>query len=176
MRWTKRWFAAVPPLLALACGKSAAKKTAEIRECSRITMNAQGAAQCLVLQFKWKQAEARSAATQYQRQQDSIAQFKADSAWRGAAAQHKREIDRCGKDPSGEAARCLMSFGWAEARATATADSLWRRDASKHRRELGACARNRKMQAGACLQLYYKWSPERALAVDDSMRRAKLRR
>jgi hypothetical protein len=32
------------------------------------------------------------------------------------------------------------------------------------------------MQAGACLQLYYKWSPERALAVDDSIGRARMKR
>ncbi len=175
MRWTKRWFAAVPLLLAIAC-KSAATKAAEVRECSRITMNAQGAAKCLVLQFRWKQAAALTAATQYQHQQDSLAQLKADSTWRAAAAQHKKEIALCASDPSGEAARCLMGFGWAEARATATADSLWRHDAAKHRGELAACARNRQMQAGACLQLYYKWSPERALAVDDSIRRAKMRR
>jgi hypothetical protein len=175
MRWTKRWFAVVPLMLTVAC-KSAAKKAAEVRECSRITMNAQGAAQCLVLQFKWKQAAALTAATQYQQHQDSLAQSKADSTWRSEAARHKKEIALCAGDPSGEAARCLMSFGWAEARATATADSLWRRDGSKHRTELTACARNRKMQAGACLQLYYKWSPERALAVDDSIRRSKLRR
>jgi hypothetical protein len=175
MRWTKGWFAVVPLLLALAC-KSAAKKAAEVRECSRITMNAQGAAQCLVLQFKWKQAAALTAATQYQSEQDSLAQFKADSTWRGASAQHQREIALCAKDPSGEAARCLITFGWAEARATATADSLWRHDATKHHRELVDCTRRPKIQAGACLQLYYKWSPERALAVDDSMRRAKLRR
>lgn len=175
MRWTKRWFAVVPLVLALAC-KSAAKKAAEVRECSRITMNAQGAAQCLVLQFKWKKPAALAAATQYQQQQDSLAQFQADATWRGAAAQHKKEIAVCAKDPSGEAARCLTTFGWAEARATATADSLWRYDASKHHRELVDCMRRAKIQAGACLQLYYKWSPERALAVDDSMRRAKLRR
>jgi hypothetical protein len=175
MRWTKRWVAAVPLLLALAC-KSAATKAAEVRECSRITMNAQGAAQCLVLEHRWKQAAALAAATLYQHQQDSLAQFRADSSWRGAAAQHQKEIAQCASDPSGEAARCLMGFGWAEARAMATADSLWRRDAAKHRQELAACARNRKMQAGACLQLYYKWSPERALAVDDSLRRAAMRR
>lgn len=175
MRWTKRWFAVVPLLLALAC-KSAATKAAEVRECSRITMNAQGAAKCLVLQFKWKPAAALTAATQYQQQQDSLAQFKADSAWRGAAAKHKKEIAFCASDPSGEAARCLTGFGWAEARANATADSLWRHDASKHHRELVDCMRRPKIQPGACLQLYYKWSPERALAVDDSIRRAKLRR
>jgi hypothetical protein len=175
MRWTKRWFAAAPLLLALAC-KSAAKKAAEVRECSRITMNAGGAAQCLVLQFKWKQAAALTAATQYQRHQDSVAQFTADSTWRGAAARHQKEIALCASDPSGEAARCLTTFGWADARATATADSLWRHDASKHHRELVDCMRRAKIQAGACLQLYYKWSPERALAVDDSLRRAKLRR
>src|SRR5258708_38063385 len=175
MRWTKRWFAVVPLLLAVAC-MAAGEKPGEVRECSRIPMNAQGAAQCLGLQFKWNKAAALTAATQYQRQQDSLAQFKADSSWRGAAAQHKKEIALCASDPSGEAARCLSSFGWAEARATATADSLWRRDASKHRGELAACTRNRQMQAGACLQLYYKWSPQPAPAVDDSMRRPKLPR
>src|SRR6266566_1463154 len=119
MRWTKAWLAAALTAAALACFKTAAKKAAEVRECSRITMDAQGAAQCLVLQYKWKQAAALTAAT---------------------------------------------------------ADSLWRHDASKHRQEVTSCTRQRKMQAGSCLQLYYKWSPERALAVDDSIRRAQMRR
>jgi hypothetical protein len=175
MRWTKVCCAAVPALFALACAKSAAKKAAEVRECSHITMDAQGAAQCLVLQYKWKQPQALAAATKYQQEQDSVAQFHADSTWRADASRHKKEIAQCAKDPSGEVARCLIGFGWAEARAAATADSLWRHDASQHRSEVAKCTQQRKMQPGACLQLYYKWSPERALAVDDSIRRAKMR-
>jgi hypothetical protein len=176
MRCTKAWFAAAITVSALGCFKSAAKKAAEVRDCSRITMDAKGAAQCLVLQYKWKQAAALTAATQYQQEQDSIAQLHADSTWRAAAARHQKEIADCAKDPSGDLARCLVGYGWAEARAAATEDSLWRHDASKHRREVADCTRQRKMQAGACLQLYHKWSPARALAVDDSIRRAQMRR
>src|SRR2546422_6802960 len=69
-----------------------------------------------------------------------------------------------------------MGYGWAEARAMATEDSLWRYDAANHRQQVATCTRQRKMQAGACLQLYYKWNPARALAVDDSIRRAQMRR
>jgi len=176
MRWTNAWCAAAVALAAAGCGKSAAKKAAEVRECSAITMDAKGAAQCLVLQYKWKQAEALTAATRYQQEQDSIAQLHADSAWRADAARHRDEVSRCGKDPSGEIARCLVSYGWAAARANATADSLWRHDAPRHREELTKCAHNRQIPVGSCLQLYYKWSPERALAVDDSIRRAQMRR
>src|SRR5438034_766184 len=75
MRWTKAWFAAAVTASTLACFKSAAKKAAEVRECSRITMDAKGAAQCLVLQYKWNQAAAVTAATTYQQEQDSIAQL-----------------------------------------------------------------------------------------------------
>ena len=44
------------------------------------------------------------------------------------------------------------------------------------RQEIATCTRQRKMQAGSCLQLYYKWSPTRALAVDDSIRLAQTKR
>ena len=135
MRWTKAWLAAAVAASLLACFKSASKKAAEVRECSRITMDAQGAAQCLVLQYRWKKAEALTAAAKYQQQQDSIAQSRADSTWLANAARHKREVADCAKDPSGDMARCLVGYGWAEARAAATADSLWRRDAAKLRRE-----------------------------------------
>ena len=175
-RWTRSRFAAALTLAILACGKSAARKAAEVRECSAITMDAKGAAQCLVLQHKWKQPAALAAATRYQQEQDSTAQLHADSAWRADAARHTREIGDCAKDPSSDMARCLVGYGWAEARAAATSDSLWGHDASKHRQEIATCTRQRKMQAGSCLQLYYKWSPARALAVDDSMRRAQMRR
>jgi hypothetical protein len=176
MRWTISRLAAALTLALLACGKSAGRKAAEVRECSAITMDAKGAAQCLVLQHKWNQTEALTAATAYQRHQDSIAQSHADSAWLADAARHNREIADCAKDPSGDVARCLVGYGWADPRAAAAADSLWRHDAAKHKNELTTCVVQRKMQPGACLQLYYKWSPERALAVDDSIRRARMRR
>ena len=176
IRWSKAWLAAVVAAAALGCFKSAAKKAAEVRECSRITMDAKGAAQCLVLQYKWKQAAALTAATTYQQEQDSLAQLHADSSWRAEAARHRKETAECAKDPSGDMTRCLMGYGWAEARAAATEDSLWRHDAPTHRQEVATCTRQRKMQAGSCLQLYYKWSPGRALAVDDSIRRAQMRR
>ena len=161
--------------LAAARGKSLAKMTEEVRSCSAITMEAKGAAQCLVLQYKWKPVRADSAATAFQRQQDSLAQAAADSGWRAHAGQHVKEARQCADDPAGEVVRCLVEFGWADARAQATADSLWRHDLSRHRDQVRACTRQRKMQAGACLQLYDKWSPERALAIDDSIRRATLR-
>src|SRR5207247_10518175 len=176
MRWTKAWVAAAVTASTLACFKSAAKKAAEVRECSRITMDAKGAAQCLVLQYKWNQAAAVTAATTYQQQQDSIAQLHADSTWRAEAARHKKEIAECAKDPSGDVTRCLMGYGWAEARALATEDSVWGHDAANHRQQVATCTRQRKMQAGSCLQLYYKLNPARALAGDDSMRRAQMRR
>jgi len=185
MRWT-RWtrgtrctrsrFTVALTLALLGCGKSAARKAAEVRECSAITMNAKGAAQCLVLQYKWKQTEALTAATAYQQHQDSLSQSRADSTWRADGGRHAREAAECAKDPSGEVARCLVGYGWADPRAAAAADSLWRHDAAKHKNELTTCVVQRKMQPGACLQLYYKWSPERALAVDDSIRRARMRR
>ena len=175
-RWTRSRLTAALTLGVLACGKSAARKAAEVRECSAITMDAKGAAQCLVLQHSWNQTEALRAATRYQQEQDSIAQSHADSAWRAGAARHKGEIAACARDPSSDMARCLVGYGWAEARAAATADSLWHDEAPAHRQQVAACTRQRQMQAGVCLQLKYKWSPERALVVDDSIRRAQMRR
>ena len=175
MRWTKSSLVLLFPAVALAC-KSEAKKLVEVRACSAITMDAAGAANCLVLQYKWKKKDALTYAQRFQHEQDSTAQFKADSGWRADAARHVKEVGQCAADPSGDMTRCLLGFGWAEPRARATADSTWAANGSSHRQEIAFCARRRDMQAGACLQLYYKWSPERALAVDDSIRRARMRR
>src|SRR5437879_382294 len=159
MRWTKAWIAAAVTASARGCLKWTANTAAEVRECSRITMDAKGAAQCLVLQYKWTQAAALAAATTYQQEQDSIAQRHADSTWRAEAARHKQEIAECAKDPSGDVTRCLMGYGWAEARAAGTEDSVWRHDAANHRQQVATCTRQRKMQAGAGLPLHYKWDP-----------------
>jgi len=176
MRWTKPGLTALCVLAATSCGKSEAKKLAEVRSCSAITMDAAGAANCLVLQYRWKKDQALTAARHFQHEQDSTTQFTADSGWRADAARHEKEIKQCAADPSGDVARCLLGFGWAEPRAKATEDSLWRANAAKHRQEVRSCTGRKGMQPGACLQLYYKWSPERALALDDSIRRAQLRR
>ncbi len=175
MRWTRAGLAALVVLPALAC-KSEAKKLEEIRTCSAITMDAQGAANCLVLQYRWKKNQALAAAQRFQHEHDSTAQAGADASWRADAARHTKEIKECEADPSGDVTRCLLGYGWAEPRAQATSDSLWRGNASTHRQEIQTCARRKDMQAGACLQLYYKWSPERALALDDSIRRAQMTR
>src|SRR2546429_8938481 len=159
IRWTKAWLAAAVTASALGCFKSAAKKAAEVRECSRITMDAKGAAQCLVLQYKWNQAAALASATSYQQEHDSIAQLHADSTWRAAAARHKQEIAECAKDPSGDVTRFLMGYVWSEARAADTEDSVWRHDAPKHRQEIATCTRQRKMQAGGGVPPYYQWRP-----------------
>ena len=174
-RWTRSRFTAALTLALLACGKSAARQAAEVRECSAITMDAKGAAQCLVLQHNWKQTAALHAATVYQQHQDSLNESRADSTWRADAGRHAKEVSACAADPSGEVVRCLVGYGWADARAAAASDSLWRHDVAKHKNERTTCIVQRKMQPGACLQLYYKWSPERALAVDDSIARAKMK-
>src|SRR4029077_14608343 len=115
-RWTRSRLTAAVTLALLACGKSATKKAAEVRECSAITMDAKGAAQCLVLQYKWKQTEALTAATAFQQHEDSINQSRADSSWRADAGRHAKEAAACAKDPSGEVSRCLVGYGWADAR------------------------------------------------------------
>ncbi len=65
MRRTKARFAILLVLPVLGCGKSEAKKREEVRSCSAITMDVPGAAQCLVLQYRWRKAPAESAAAAY---------------------------------------------------------------------------------------------------------------
>src|SRR5256885_7928492 len=133
-RWTRSRFTAALTLGLLACGKSAARKAAEVRECSAITMDAKGAAQCLVLQHNWKQTAALHAATVYQQHQDSLNESRADSTWRADAGRHAKEVSACATDPSGEVVRCLVRYGWADARAAAASDSLWRHDVANRTR------------------------------------------
>jgi len=161
-------------LAALSCGKSDATKRKEVRECSAITVDLDGAATCLEAQYRWKRSEALAAAQLYQRERDSLAQAQADSLWRLDAKRHRREIDQC---RLGSVSSCLQeNFGWAAPRAKATDDSIWRMEAPKHREQMRACGRRKDMGMGACLQLYYKWGPDRAIALDDSIRRAEAQR
>src|SRR2546425_13252768 len=110
MRWTKPGLTALCVLAATSCGKSEAKKLAEVRACSEITMDAAGAANCLVLQYKWKKKEALAYAQRFQFEQDSVAQFKADSGWRADAARHSKDVRQCAADPSGDMTGCLLGL------------------------------------------------------------------
>src|SRR5437762_13694922 len=100
MRRTKLGLTTLCVLAAMSCGKSEARKLSEIRSCSAITMDAAGAANCLVLQYRWKKDQALAAARRFQHEQDSTAQVSADSGWRADAARHLKEIKQCASDPS----------------------------------------------------------------------------
>src|SRR5947208_16216298 len=131
MRWTKPCLTALCVFAATSCSKSEAKKLAEVRSCSAITMDAAGAANCLVLQYRWKKDQALTAARRFQDEQDSTAQVTADSGWRAVAARHQEEIKQCASDPSGDVTRRLLRFGRADGAGKATDDSLWRRNGAQ---------------------------------------------
>src|SRR2546430_10478955 len=71
MRRTKLGLTMLCVLAAMSCGKSEARKLSEVRSCSAITMDAAGAANCLVLQYRWKKDQALTAAPRLPHQQDS---------------------------------------------------------------------------------------------------------
>jgi hypothetical protein len=55
-------------------------------------------------------------------------------------------------------------------------DSVWNSRSAEHQRQIRTCLSRRRVGTGACLQLHYKWQPRRALALDDSIRRANINR
>src|SRR2546427_3905899 len=114
MRWTKPGLTALCVLAATSCGKSEAKKLAEVRSCSAITMDAAGAANCLVLQYRWKKDQALTAARRFQHEQDSTAQVTADSGWRAGAPRHPKKNKQSAHDPAGDVAPCPLRFGWGQ--------------------------------------------------------------
>src|SRR3989442_5612026 len=113
MRWTKPGLTALCALAATSCGKSEAKKLAEVRSCSAITMDAAGAANCLVLQYRWKKDQALTAARRFQHEQDSPAQVTADSGWRADAPPHLKEVKPFANHPLGELSACPARFRFA---------------------------------------------------------------
>src|SRR2546427_12235001 len=125
MRWTKPGLTALCVLAATSCGKSEAKKLAEVRSCSAITMDAAGAANCLVLQYRWKKDQALTAARRFQHEQDSTTQFTADSGWRADAARHEKEIKQGAAAPPGDVGPAPPRLGLGRARGKATEGSLW---------------------------------------------------
>ena len=164
-------------LLALTagCAKPEATKREEIRNCSAISLDAPGISACLVAQYHWREADAQGAGRAQEHALDSVGAFERDSAWHADAAKHREELASCARG-GGDIDRCLEdNHGWTPERASAAADSLWRGAAPKHREEIKRCMAQGKGNVGSCLVLYYKWDSKHALALNDSLERAKIR-
>jgi hypothetical protein len=154
------------------CGKKR-NLQAEVAECSSISMDPKGTAQCLVQLYRWKVADAQRAASARQREMDSVRTSREDSLWNLDAAKHRDQLRKCrrGADPLDS---CLLVSGWPLPRVKWTTDSLWQAEAPLHRRELQACMAKRDVNLSSCLTLYYKWDSDRALRTADSVTRARL--
>jgi len=155
-----------------ACGKKRNAR-AEVVECSSISLDAKGTAQCLVQLYQWKIADAQRAATQRHRELDSLKIWREDSAWAIERAKHKRDLENCRKAPD-QLTNCLLVAGWPLARVERTSDSVWNAELPTHKRELQTCQNKRDMNLASCLTLYYKWDNDRALATADSLARVRL--
>ena len=156
----------------LACGKKRNQR-AEIVECSSISLDSKGTAQCLVQLYRWTIADATTAAQARHRELDSLKTWREDSVWNLDAARHKTDLQRC-RRANEPLNNCLLVAGWPVSRVRHTTDSLWNAELPEHRRELQACMRRREVNLSSCLTLYYKWDSERALATADSVTRARL--
>jgi hypothetical protein len=160
-------------LALLGCTKSAEDRRGEVRRCSAVNTQAELIALCLISEHDWKETEADSAARREAHQLDSTRTAQEDSMWNADAASHRAALKQCltGNDVK----ECLLvRFGWSDARASHAADSLWMRNADAHLREVRSCARGRNPMA-SCLMLNYKWNARRAMAAEDSVRRARMR-
>jgi hypothetical protein len=155
----------------VACGKKRNMR-AEVVECSSISLDAKGTAQCLVQLYHWKVADAQKAATDRLRETDSLKTWREDSVWALDAAKHKKDLQTCTRGD--ELNNCLLVAGWPVRRVKTTVDSVWAAELPKHRRELQACMAKRDVNLSSCLTLYYKWDSDRALATADSVTRARL--
>lgn len=160
-------------LICVACGKSADERRIDVELCSVSSTDAPSISKCLREQSGWRAAAADSAGRVRARELDSVrAQIGVLTAQ--ADSQHRSELKSC--DSILEDLRtCLISrYGWDEDQAIRTDDSLWTSRAAEHERQIRSCLGPHGVGTGACLQLHYKWPPRRALALDDSIRRANL--
>ena len=161
-------------LLACAVPKTAEQRTTDLEACTAISTAPLEIAQCLRGRGGWSEAAADSAANQRARELDSVnAQIGAIAA--RADSQHAAEVRACDARLVDMKSCLITRFGWDETRAAAIDDSTWNGAAAEHQREIRSCASRRGVGTGSCLQLYYKWLPRRALALDDSIRRANIR-
>jgi hypothetical protein len=156
-----------------ACGKKRNQR-AEIVECSSISLDAKGTAQCLVQLHRWTIEEARAAATARHREIDSARTHHEDSVWNLDAAKHRADLQTCRRRTNETLEGCLLVAGWPLSRVRVTSESLWQAELPEHRRELQACLRRRDVNLPSCLTLYYKWDSDRALRTADSVTRARL--
>jgi len=157
-----------------ACSKARTRRS-EVVECSSISLDAKGTTQCLVGLYKWRLPEAQKAATARARELDSLKTWQEDSVWAIDAAKHRRDLQRCASSDD-QLKGCLLVSGWPLRRVNAAKDSLWKAELPKHRHELQTCMAKRDFNLSSCLTLYYKWDPDRALAIADSVTRARLAR
>jgi hypothetical protein len=164
--------AALAAAVAVGCSRDS-DRSAQVIECSSISLDAKGTTQCLVQLYRWKADEARAAATLRHHQLDSLKAWREDSVWNLDAARHRQNLAACrtGADPLD---RCLLIAGWPLSRVNRTVDSLWQVDLPTHNRELADCQRRRDVNLASCLTLYYKWNTDRALRVADSLTRERL--
>lgn len=167
------WFFPLAALVLLAACSKKRDKRAEIVECSSISLDAKGTAQCLIQLYRWEPAEAQRTASARHRELDSLKSWHEDSIWNTAAAKHGSDLAACrrGAEPLD---RCLLIAGWPLSRVTAVAESLWQAELPRHRGELHACQRRREVNLASCLTLYYKWDSDRALRTADSITRERL--
>jgi hypothetical protein len=156
----------------VACGKKRNMR-AEIEECSSISLDPKGTAQCLVQLYRWKVADAQRAATARHRELDSLKSWRDDSLWHLDATQHAAQLRSCRRGAD-QLNGCLLVSGWPVSRVRSTIDSLWQAELPLHRRELQACMSKRDVNLSSCLTLYYKWDSERALRTADSVTRVRL--
>ncbi len=165
--------AAVVVLVACKGKKTGAERATDLETCTALSTAPLEIAQCLQGQGGWSAAAADSAANLRARELDSVkSQIGAIAA--RADSQHTSEIRACTQRLVDMKSCLITRFGWEEDLATAADDSVWNSEAAQHLREIRNCAGRRGVGTGACLQLHYKWLPRRALALDDSIRRANI--
>ena len=156
-----------------ACGKSADERLADTEECSATSTQAAVITKCLREERGWSAAAAESAGLARQRELDSVS-TEIGMITARADSQHQGELHQCDRVLVDLKSCLITRFGWDEDQATKTDDSLWTSRSTEHQRQIRSCLGRRRVGTGACLQLHYKWLPRRALALDDSIRRANL--
>ena len=171
----KRLLPILAGLLVVACGKSAQQKASDVLTCSGAFSTGPQITQCLLREGGWSRAAAESVGRAEQHETDS-ANASLAAAQAQSNAQRGQQIRDCDKSLVDFTSCLVTRYGWEDDKAKAADDSLWARKSPVHAREIRACAGRRGLGAGACLQLHYKWPPRRALALDDSIRRAQMTR
>ena len=154
------------------CKTEAARRT-EVMACSERSGDALEIELCLTGNYRWKEPEARAAAAVRAKELDSLERLRDDAAWAESGARRRAEILQCGDQ---ELETCLLvTFGWPKPRADAAAESVWTANVARHQREVRDCSVQRQSSVGSCLMLRYKWPDRRALKLDDSIMRERLR-